>query len=223
MKKIGLVVAVLFVVVLFSGVALADCVRDCLLTYNTCLNLCKQSGQGDSSACIEHCQEGRDGCLKRCEDQNKKSENTTNKEILVVSEINCVCAECNKKCGTGHEVWCSSYQKPKANTPIEKDIVAQYSSASASPAEEKRQEFIVEPVSAKLNNEKIETTKIILASDRILPCYAGGRIAGECPQATPYFHTFSGTCHETLEECKKMDGDMADLPGMGGCVVCGYR
>ena len=174
MKKIGLVLAVLFALVLFSGVAFADCVRDCLLTYNTCLDLCKQTGKGDDSACIAHCQEGRDGCIKRCEAQNKKSENTTNKGILVVSEINCVCAECNKKCGTGHETWCSSYQKPKANTPIGKDTVAQYSYVSASPAEGKRQEFIVEPVSAKLNNEKIETTIIILAEDTKIPCYVRG-------------------------------------------------
>jgi hypothetical protein len=77
MKKIGLVLGILTVLALLSGVALAECVRDCLLTYNTCLNLCKQTGKGNDSACIDHCMKGRDGCIKRCEVKNEQSENTT--------------------------------------------------------------------------------------------------------------------------------------------------
>jgi hypothetical protein len=29
-------------------------------------------------------------------------------------DYNCVCAECNRKCGTGHEKWCSYNPKPKS-------------------------------------------------------------------------------------------------------------
>ncbi|MFH1615688.1 MAG: hypothetical protein ABIG61_11480 [Planctomycetota bacterium] len=199
MKKIGLVIGVLTVLVLLSGVALAECVRDCLLTYDTCLNLCRQSGKGDDSACTDHCQKGRDGCIKRCEANNDRSENTTNKKNLEVSEIiNCVCAECNKKCGTGHETWCSSYQKPKA-----KDTMSQYSYMHASPAEGKSQELIVEPVSTKIDNKKIRPTTIILASGNNLACNVGGKVVHNCPQDSPYYNVFSHDCYATLKDCKK--------------------
>ncbi len=32
-----------------------------------------------------------------------------------IPEPNCVCAECNKKCGTGHETTCSSYSKKSSD------------------------------------------------------------------------------------------------------------
>ena len=38
--------------------------------------------------------------------------------VSLAEDIPCVCAECNKKCGSGHETWCSSYQKPKANNDL---------------------------------------------------------------------------------------------------------
>jgi hypothetical protein len=38
------------------------------------------------------------------------------KEMFASDDSNCVCAECGKKCGTGHETSCSSYQKPKAKS-----------------------------------------------------------------------------------------------------------
>jgi len=40
-------------------------------------------------------------------------------------EPTCVCAECGYKCGSGHATTCSSYQKPKAKTPITDDLVAE--------------------------------------------------------------------------------------------------
>ena len=88
MKKIGLVLAVLFVLVLFSGVALAGCEDDCLSTFETCLNLCRQTTKADSKEagkCANHCMKGRDGCLKRCEAKNKKSENTRDRTVGYLS------------------------------------------------------------------------------------------------------------------------------------------
>ena len=79
MKKIGSVLVVLIVLALFSGVALAGCEDDCLLTFETCLKLCRQTTKEDSEEagkCGFHCMKGRDGCLKRCEARDKKSENT---------------------------------------------------------------------------------------------------------------------------------------------------
>lgn len=43
---------------------------------------------------------------------------------------NCVCAECNKKCGTGHEKTCSSYSKKSADGY--KDIYEKSMSETAS-------------------------------------------------------------------------------------------
>jgi hypothetical protein len=89
MKKIGLVTGILAVLVLLSGVALAECVRDCFLTYNTCLDLCSQTGKGNDSECIEHCKKGRNGCIKRCDAKEERSENTIdrNKDSYVVSDL----------------------------------------------------------------------------------------------------------------------------------------
>ncbi len=177
MKKIGLVVGMLTILALLSDVALAGCEDDCLLTFETCLKLCRQTTKPDSKEageCAFRCMHGRDGCLKRCTDKdkkseiegtlnplqvlsfsvaktynglcpkcnynwtstikptkcpncgyegiviNEKSENIGTEEILVSQ--NCVCAGCNKPCGSGHESWC--IYKPKAKPPIGNDLVA---------------------------------------------------------------------------------------------------
>lgn len=66
--------------------------------------------------------------------------------------------------------------------------------------------------------------QMLFASTTILDCRANQRTIGRCPESQPYFHVFSSTCHATLMECKKQDGDAANVPGSGGCVLCGrYR
>lgn len=81
MKKIGLLfVGALTVLALLSGVALAGCDDDCLSTFETCLNLCRQTTKADSEEagkCANHCMKGRGGCLKRCEAKDKRSDNIT--------------------------------------------------------------------------------------------------------------------------------------------------
>jgi hypothetical protein len=42
-------------------------------------------------------------------------------EIVLNLQQNCVCAYCNKPCGSGHESWC--IYKPKAKPPIANDLV----------------------------------------------------------------------------------------------------
>lgn len=72
-------------------------------------------------------------------------------------------------------------------------------------------------------NEEIDITDLVLAalSDNDLPCYAGGKYVGNCSRAEPYYNVFDGECYSTLNECKKADGDFANVPGYGGCVRCG--
>ena len=53
-----------------------------------------------------------------------KADQPSEKMFASDDDCNCVCAECNKKCGTGHETWCSSYQKPKAKSDITSDTLA---------------------------------------------------------------------------------------------------
>jgi hypothetical protein len=80
MKKIGLVLGALTILALLSGVALATCEDDCDGPFQTCLNICRQTTEADSAEagkCANHCMKGRGGCLKRCEAQNQKSDNTT--------------------------------------------------------------------------------------------------------------------------------------------------
>ena len=133
------------------------------------------------------------------------------------------CGSYHACCPPGLNVFCPSSRKCYSNSSDAAADCGDKWTICASPAAENKQEFIVEPVSAKLNNEKTETTKIILASDAKIPCYVRGQLAAYCPYSLPYYHTFSDTCHATLEGCKKMDGDMADLPGLGGCVVCSFH
>jgi hypothetical protein len=127
MKKIGLaLVGVLAILALLSGVALADCSNDCFGSYKTCSKLCEQTTERDSPAeltCITNCIRGLSDCIKRCRGKDKIDEDASSTEgslrvtnDLVASDINCVCASCNKPCGTGHETWCQ--YAPKANTPM---------------------------------------------------------------------------------------------------------
>ncbi len=78
---------------------------------------------------------------------------------------------------------------------------------------------------AETCTEKADTSEnIVVASastDKDLPCYVGGKMAGYCSRLLPYLHVFSDTCHSTLQDCKKKDGDLASVPGSGGCVRCG--
>ena len=123
MKKIGLVLGVMTILVLLSGIALADCAQDCQDTHATCMKYCSQD------TCRLSCIRGLNGCLKRCRGKDPiggDEESYLPKESPVqLAEINCVCAECGYKCGSGHATTCSSYQKPKAKTPITDDLVAE--------------------------------------------------------------------------------------------------
>lgn len=81
MKKGGLVLVVLMVLALLSGVALADCESECNGPFQTCLNICRQTTKEDSpeaAKCVNNCLRGVSGCQKRCEAQEKKSENNGN-------------------------------------------------------------------------------------------------------------------------------------------------
>jgi hypothetical protein len=66
--------------------------------------------------------------------------------------------------------------------------------------------------------------RTLVASTTTLACQANQQKIGYCPENKPYFHVFSYTCHATLPDCKKQDGDAAHVPGNGGCILCGrYR
>ena len=117
MKKIGLVLGALTILALLSGVALADCAQDCQDTYATCMKYCSQD------TCRLSCIRGLNGCLKRC--RGREESYLPTESPVQLAEINCVCAECGYKCGSGHATTCSSYQKPKAKTPITDDLEAE--------------------------------------------------------------------------------------------------
>lgn len=75
----SLILAMVAGVVLSGGVAFADCESDCDSTFQTCLNLCRQTTKEDSpeaATCVEHCLHGVSGCVKRCAEKEKKSENS---------------------------------------------------------------------------------------------------------------------------------------------------
>jgi hypothetical protein len=79
MKKTGLVLGVLAILGLLSSVALADCEDDCNGPFQTCLNICRQTTKEDSpeaGKCADNCLRGVSGCIKRCRDKDKRSENT---------------------------------------------------------------------------------------------------------------------------------------------------
>jgi hypothetical protein len=79
MKKIGSALVVFTVLVLLSGIALADCESDCDGPFQTCLNICRQTTKEDSpegSKCVNNCLHGVSGCVNRCRSRDKKSENT---------------------------------------------------------------------------------------------------------------------------------------------------
>jgi hypothetical protein len=68
------------------------------------------------------------------------------------------------------------------------------------------------------------TKNIVVASvfdDNDQPCYVGGKYVRNCSRNKPYYNAFSGECYPTLQECKKADGDLANVQGSGGCVRCG--
>ena len=124
MKKIGLVLGVLVVLVLLSGIAFADPLisNANFNKYNNWVStgvLTKCSNCGSQQVVYNErsnndCKEGH---------SHAANDFTTGEKGKTYSQ-NCVCAECNKKCGTGHETWCSSYQKPKAKPDIASGILA---------------------------------------------------------------------------------------------------
>jgi hypothetical protein len=78
MKKMRLVSGVMTILVLLTGLALADCAEDCDGPFQTCLNLCRQTTKEDSAEaarCVNSCLHGVSGCVEKCEAKNKKSEN----------------------------------------------------------------------------------------------------------------------------------------------------
>jgi|GEM_PF-2230253 len=244
-KNCSVLVGMLTILALFSGVALADCEDDCLLTFQTCLKLCRQTTKPDSKEageCAFHCMKGRDGCLKRCTDKgkkseiegtlnplqvlsfsvaktynglcpkcndnwtsttkptkcpncghegiviNEKSENIGNEEILLTSQ-NCVCAGCNRPCGSGHESWC--IYKPKAKPDIETQKAVILSSS-----------------------EENITETFLLALGGKLCCVEGGKVIGRCHELTPYYNPFNGECYASRDDCKKSYG------GYDICLKC---
>ena len=77
---------------------------------------------------------------------------------------------------------------------------------------------------ASTEQDKVSTTIVVAMDsndDYDQPCNVGGKVIGKCPRNKRYLHVFSSTCHATLPECKKEDGDLRSTPGFGGCVRCG--
>ncbi len=92
------------------------------------------------------------------------------------------------------------------------------------PQNESRSDSETPMLCADASHAAAPAGQMLLASTTILDCRANQRTIGRCPESQPYFHVFSSTCHATLMECKKQDGDAANVPGSGGCVLCGrYR
>jgi hypothetical protein len=78
MKSFALVVGVVMILALSSGIALADCESDCDGPFQTCLNLCRQTTKEDTpeaASCADRCLHGVSGCVKRCREKEKTSEN----------------------------------------------------------------------------------------------------------------------------------------------------
>ncbi|PIV66767.1 MAG: hypothetical protein COS10_04535 [Nitrospirae bacterium CG01_land_8_20_14_3_00_44_22] len=78
--------------------------------------------------------------------------------------------------------------------------------------------------SAEAGMKKESVMNIVVASSRDVldqPCYMGGKYAGNCSLNKPYYHVLTGECYSTLKDCKEADGDLASVPGSGGCVRCG--
>lgn len=81
MKKLGLAVGVLFLLAVSTGVALADCESDCDGPFQTCLNICRQTAKEDSAeaaSCVNNCLNGVSGCVRRCQEREKRSDNFGN-------------------------------------------------------------------------------------------------------------------------------------------------
>lgn len=78
MKKIRAVVGVMVFLALSSGVALADCESECDGPFQTCLNICRQTTKEDSAeaaSCVNNCLNGVSGCVRRCQEREKRSGN----------------------------------------------------------------------------------------------------------------------------------------------------
>ncbi|MFH1615689.1 MAG: hypothetical protein ABIG61_11485, partial [Planctomycetota bacterium] len=158
-------------------------------TYATCMKYCSQD------TCRLSCIRGLDGCLKRC--RGREESYLPTESPVQLAEINCVCAECGYKCGTGHATTCSSYQEPKANTPIARDTVAQHSTD-------------------KGESQNIDNASPRLAEGSQLCCYTYNMtaIVARCPQSKPYFNSQNGECYSTKSTCKEASG------GYDFCQLC---
>jgi len=121
MKKIGLVLGVLVVLVLLSGIAFADPLisNANFNKYNNWVStgvLTKCSNCGSQQVVYNErsnndCKEGH---------SHAANDFTTGEKGKTYSQ-NCVCAYCGNACGTGHKSWC--IYKPKAKTPMPNDLV----------------------------------------------------------------------------------------------------
>jgi hypothetical protein len=77
-KSMKLLILAIVLGLAMPGVSLADCEDDCNGPFQTCLNICRQTTKEDSpeaSECVNNCLKGVSGCIKRCRDKDKKSEN----------------------------------------------------------------------------------------------------------------------------------------------------
>jgi hypothetical protein len=145
MKSVMLAMVLVLAMV---SVSLAGCPEECDGPYQTCMRICGQTTEAKSpeeAKCWNSCLRGVIGCQIRCEEKKRSEIEWPNDlmaqivnpkdfkksdpkpPMMMLASANCVCAECNKKCGTGHETWCSSYQKPNAQPLIENDPVAFHS------------------------------------------------------------------------------------------------
>lgn len=185
MKKLILLISVLVVVFMVPICSYADCGQDCS-------RKCDPLGSGrEWAACMEKCMKG---CYYKPIPTPEIAQIGEPMILAQIPEPNCVCAECGKKCGTGHETWCSSYRKPKAKPDAEtqKAITLSFSESC----------------------EENTTGTFLLALGGKLCCVEGGKVIGKCHELTPYYNPFDGECYVSRDDCKNSGG------GYDVCIKC---
>lgn len=80
MKKMVFVLSTLVIFTLSAGYAFAGCEEECDGPFQTCIKICRQTTEEDTSeaaTCVDNCLTGVSGCLKRCKGREQTSENMT--------------------------------------------------------------------------------------------------------------------------------------------------
>jgi hypothetical protein len=136
-------------------------------------------------------------------------------------------AETKEKCESKCIDQCGSYNKS------DKDFnnCMRVCMAECLPGKSTSSRNLLEPSQSALESSKPcadaetretgRTTNLMLAAEKDLPCYAGGKYVGNCPRNQPYYNVFGDACYATIGDCKKADGDLSSVQGSGGCVRCG--